>query len=97
MTDSIIEPSLTFDRAQPSMTTCKENIDSALLFFEKTGEKVSSNGKLAKTLKTLCKVFAGKPITENDELDQAKDHIQKNKPLKSKAFDKLLKKSYKKS
>ena len=70
------------------------------MFLEKRGGEVLSNVKVAKTRKTLSKVVAGKPITEDDVLDQVKDHIEKNKPPKLKEFNKhnnLLKKSYKKS
>ena len=100
VTDSVIAPSLTFHKAQPSMTSCEESTDSTSLVLEKRGGEVLSKVKGAKTCKTISKVVAGKPITEDDVLDKVKDHIEKNKPPKLKAFNKhnkLLKKSYKKS
>ena len=100
VTDSVVPPSLTFHKAQPSMTTCEKSTDSPSLFLEKRGGEVLSNVKVTKTRKTLSEVVAGKPLTEDDVLDQVKDHIETNKPPKLKEFNKhnnLLKKSYKKS
>jgi hypothetical protein len=83
ISDSLVAPSLSFTATssdapqKPTSDDDKENEQSKEReFLECKGGQILQNVKTAKVRKTLSKVVAGKPITDDNVLQQIKTHIE---------------------